>query len=70
MRQYWLSDNRHLLCVQNDKLYLLDHQTKAVRVLKTIPQSEIRNATMTADRRRLFFSLVTDKSHIGLLTLE
>lgn len=70
MRQYWLSDNRHLLCVQNDKLYLLDSQTKSARVLLTVPRSEIRNASIAHDRQRIFFSLATDKSHIGLLTLE
>jgi Tol biopolymer transport system component/tRNA A-37 threonylcarbamoyl transferase component Bud32 len=70
LRQYWLSDNRHLICVQNDKLYLLDSQTKTTRLLLTMPGHEIRGATISADRDRIYYSLVTDESDIRLLTLE
>ncbi len=70
LRQYWLSDNRHLLCVDGSKLYLLDSQRKIVRKLWEMPQREVRSASLSADRRRLYFSVVTDESDIKLLTLE
>jgi hypothetical protein len=69
-RQYWLSDNRHLLCVENDKLYLLDSLTRTARPLLHLPRREIRGATISQDRRRIYYSLVTDESDIRLLTLE
>jgi eukaryotic-like serine/threonine-protein kinase len=70
MRQYWLSDNRHLLSVDKGVIYLLDSQTKSTRKLWEQPQIEARGASISADRRRLFFSVMIDESDIKLLTLE
>lgn len=69
-RQYWLSDNRHLLCVEGGRIFLLDSQTKSARAILELPRREIRSASISADRRRIYFSLVTDESDIRLLTLE
>jgi len=70
MRQYWLSDNRHLICVDDGGIFLLDSQTKSARRILEIPHREIRSASISADRRRIYFSVVTDESDIRLLTLE
>jgi eukaryotic-like serine/threonine-protein kinase len=70
VRQYWLSDNRHLLCVDNDQLYLLDSLKKTKRLLVTLPQQSIRSASLSADLRRLYLSVLTDEANLRLLTLE
>ncbi|MGH9751308.1 MAG: protein kinase domain-containing protein, partial [Blastocatellia bacterium] len=70
MRQHWLSDNRHLICVDGEKLFLLDSQTKTARRILEIPNREIRGASISADSRRIYFSVVADESDIRLLTLE
>ncbi len=70
-RQYWLSDNRHLICVEGGKIFLLDSQMKdKPRLLLEMPRREIRSASISVDRRRIYFSLVTEESDIRLLTLE
>ena len=69
-RQYWMSDNRHLICVSGGKIFLLDSQTKSARQILEIPRREIRSASISTDGRRIYFSLVTDESDIRLLTLE
>jgi hypothetical protein len=35
-----------------------------------MPRREIRGASISADSRRIYFSVVTDESDIRLLTLE
>lgn len=69
-RQYWLSDNRHLLCIDGGRIYLLDSQTHNTREILEIPRREIRSASIAPDRRRIYFSLVADESDIRMLTLE
>lgn len=70
MRQYWLSDNRHLLCIEGGRIYLLDSQTHNTREILQIPRREIHGASIAPDRRRIYFSLVADESDIRMLTLE
>jgi eukaryotic-like serine/threonine-protein kinase len=71
LRQYWLSDNRHLICVDGSKIFLLDSQMKSKpRLLWERPRQEIRSVSIPADGRRIYFSLVADESDICLLTLE
>jgi Tol biopolymer transport system component len=70
MRQYWLSDNRHLISVGGDSIFLLDSLTKSARRILEMPRREIRGASISADSRRIYFSVVTDESDIRLLTLE
>lgn len=69
-RQYWLSDNRHLICVDDGKLFLLDSRSKTARRILEIPRREIRTASISADSRRIYFSVVSDEADIRLLTLE
>jgi len=68
--QYWLNDNRHLICVEGDKIYLLDTQTKQKRSIHQMPQRVIRSLSISPDNRRIYYSLVRDESDIRLLTLE
>lgn len=70
MRQYWLSDNRHLICVDGGSIFLLDSKTKSARRILEMPRREIRGVSISADSRRIYFSVVTDESDIRLLTLE
>jgi serine/threonine protein kinase len=72
VRQYWLSDNRHLLSIQDGVLFLLDSQAKnsQPRVLLGLPHRTIRGASISADLRHIYFSVLTDESNLQLLTLE
>jgi Tol biopolymer transport system component len=70
MRQYWLSDNRHLICIDNGRLFLLDSETKSARQILEIPNRMIHSASISADLRRIYFSVVADESDIRMLTLE
>jgi serine/threonine protein kinase len=69
-RQYWLRDNRRLICVDGDGIYLLDSQAKSARQILKMPRREIIGASISADARRIYFSAVTDESDIRMLTLE
>ena len=69
-RQYWLSDNRHLICVNGGSIFLLDSRTKSARRILEMPRREIRGASISADSSRIYFSVVTDEADIRLLTLE
>ena len=70
VRQYWLSDNRHLLCVDDGKLFLLDSHTKSKRLILARPQWSIRSASISADLCRIYVGVLLEESNLRLLTLE
>ena len=67
----WLSDNRRLLFQQQDKLYLIDSQSKKIHeVLSVAPHEFGIGVTLPQDDRLIYFSLVTTEADIWLMTLE
>src|SRR6266571_2327557 len=67
----WLSDSRRLLFQQQDKLYLIDSQSKKIHeVLSVAPHNFGIGVTLPHDDRLIYFSLLTTEADIWLMTLE
>src|SRR3989454_3785346 len=67
----WLSDRRRLLFQQQDKLYLIDSESKRLHeVLSVAPHEFGVGVTLPRDDRLIYFSLVTVEADIWLMTLE
>jgi Tol biopolymer transport system component len=67
----WLSDSRRLLFQHQDKLYLIDSQSKKIRELLSAAPNELGNGvTISRDDRQIYFSLVTTEADIWLMNLE
>ncbi|MFY9611770.1 MAG: hypothetical protein WAU45_24540 [Blastocatellia bacterium] len=67
----WLSDSRRLLFLSQDKLYLVDGESKKVRLVLSVSPHRLGNGvTLSLDDRLIYFSHVTDEAGIWLMTLE
>jgi len=67
----WLSDSRRLLFRQQDKLYLIDSQSRNIRELVSVPPHEFGvGVTLPHDDRLIYFSLLTTEADIWMMTLE
>jgi Tol biopolymer transport system component len=67
----WLSDSRRLLFKHQDKLYLIDSQSKKFHeVLSVAPHEFGIGVTLPRDDRLIYFSLLTTEADIWLMTLE
>jgi serine/threonine protein kinase len=69
-RPAWLADSRHLLACRDDKLFVVDSQTKTEReILSFLPQA-IDTPAVTLDNRYIFYDLITDEGDIQMLSLK
>jgi Tol biopolymer transport system component/predicted Ser/Thr protein kinase len=67
----WLRDSRRLLFNSEDKLYLLDSQSKKTReILNVSPQRFGRGPAITRDNRIVYFSLSSTEADIWLATMQ
>jgi Tol biopolymer transport system component len=66
----WLPDNRRLLYTHEEKLYLIDSQTKAVRELRLSPGELADNPVISPDGRYLYYSVDDSEESIWLITLK
>ncbi len=68
----WLSDNRRLLVNHRGRLYLVDTETKATREVLSIEPSQIapRGFALSKDDRNIYFSVVTNRASVWLLTFD
>jgi Tol biopolymer transport system component len=67
----WLSDSRRLLFRRQDKLYLIDSQSKKIRELLSVaPHESGVGVTLPHDDRLIYFSLLTTEADIWMMTLE
>jgi serine/threonine protein kinase len=69
-RPVWLKDSRRLLYHKDDKLWLLDTQTKKTQEILSIPQSGIRTVCPSADNSLLYYSLQKVEADVWLMSLE
>lgn len=67
---FWLSDNRRLLFYRDDKIYLVDSQSKRVREVFSIAPRRFRGFVVSRDNRLIYFSIETTEADIWLMTLE
>jgi len=66
----WLSDGRRLLFVQQNKLYVLDSQTKKAQELLSASPHSIGRATLAPDNRVIYMTFSSTESDIWLATLQ
>ncbi len=65
-RPSWLRDSRRLLFIHQDKLYLVDGQTKRVEELLSVAPHGLQSITLSRDNRQLFLSLSTTEADVWL----
>jgi Tol biopolymer transport system component len=66
----WLKDNRRLLFFKQDKLYLLDSQTRKTQELMTVAPHRFQSLGISRDGRAIYFSLQTTEADIWLASFE
>jgi Tol biopolymer transport system component len=66
----WLNDSRRLLFTDLHKLYLLDLATKQPREVLNVAPNSIGVCSLSADNRRLYYSLFASDADVWLLPLQ
>jgi Tol biopolymer transport system component len=67
----WLKDNRRLLFVRQEKLYLVDSQSKKTHeVLSVAPHNLDEKLALSQDNHMIYFSLSQTEADIWLMSLE
>jgi Tol biopolymer transport system component len=66
----WLSDNRRLLFYRDDKIYLVDSQSKRVREVFSVAPRRFRGFAVSRDNRLIYFGIETIEADIWMMTLE
>jgi Tol biopolymer transport system component len=66
----WLSDNRRLLFLHQDRLYLVDSRSKKTHEVLSLELQGFGRFCLTRDDRLIYFDLITNDADIWLMTLE
>ena len=66
----WLPDSRHILYSTDNKIFLLDTQTKKSREIYASPNLQLRSPFVSRDGRLLYFTAYSAESDIWLLDLS
>lgn len=69
-RPVWLSDDRRLLFYSKGAIYLADSLTKRTRRILSVAPGDIDGFTLSADNRRIYFSLNSSEADIWLRFVE
>ncbi len=69
-RPVWLNDNQRLLFFSQDKLYLLDSQTRRTQEIWSVAPNRFQSLGISRDSRVIYFSLQTTEADIWLASLE
>ncbi len=69
-RPFWLADNRHLIVALNDKLLVIDSQTKVKREILSVAPQFIYSPVLTPDNKQMVFSVGTIEADIQMLSLK
>jgi Tol biopolymer transport system component len=69
-RPNWLSDSRRLLFFYQDKIYLLDSQSKKLHEVMSVAPNRIQALGISKDNRLIYYSLTTNEADVWLMTLE
>jgi Tol biopolymer transport system component len=69
-RPVWLNDNRRVLFFSQEKLLLLDSQTRKVREILSVAPNRFQSLGLSRDGRVIYFSLQTIEADIWLASLE
>jgi eukaryotic-like serine/threonine-protein kinase len=69
----WMNDNRHLLFINNDNIYVIDSITKKPKVIyaiNSIAWSDIAGIAIPKDNRQIYYSQVTTEADIWLADIR
>jgi Tol biopolymer transport system component len=69
-RPVWLSDSRRLLASFDNKLSVVDSQSKKVHDVLSVAPNVMGGLALSRDNRLIYFSLRTTEADIWLMTLE
>ena len=69
-RPLWLSDDRRLVFFHQDKLYLLDTESRSVKEILSTAPDKIEGISISKDNRMIYFSFETQEADIWLATLN
>jgi Tol biopolymer transport system component len=70
VRPNWLNDGRRLIFAHEDKIYLLDSQTKKYREIITVAPNRLQALGISKDNRLIYYSLTTNEADVWLMTME
>lgn len=65
-RSLWLADNKKAIFYHNDKLYLLDTETKRRKELLSVAPNRIQSIALSKDNRSIYYSVQKSESDIWL----
>lgn len=69
-RPWWLNDSRRLLFIDQNKIFLLDSESKKVYEVLFDSPGTLSGFSVSQDNRLIYYSLRTSESDIWLLTLQ
>ena len=69
-RALWLSDNKRAIFFHNDKIYLLDTQTKRRKELLSVAPNRIQSISISKDNRSIYYSVQKSESDIWLAKVQ
>ncbi|HRH43891.1 MAG TPA: protein kinase [Pyrinomonadaceae bacterium] len=65
-RALWLADNKCAIFYHNDKIYLLDTETKRRKELLSVAPNRIQSISLSKDNRTIYYSVQKNESDIWL----
>lgn len=69
-RALWLSDNKRAIFFHNDKIYLLDTQTKRRKELLSVAPNRIQSISISKDNRTIYYAVQKSESDIWLANTQ
>jgi serine/threonine protein kinase len=66
----WLNDNRRLIFMQEDKLYLVDLQTKKPQEIYSFTPQSLSGLDISKDNRSIFVSTIDAEANIWMLSIQ
>ncbi|HEX5735522.1 MAG TPA: protein kinase [Blastocatellia bacterium] len=66
----WLSDGRRFIFAHQNKVYIVDTQTKKPRALFPLAPHDVSEFKISKDDRMIYYSITTKEADIWLATLE
>jgi serine/threonine protein kinase len=66
----WLNDNRHLIFINEDKLYLVDLQTRKPQEIYSFMPQSLSGMDISKDNRSIFVSTTDAEADIWMLSIQ
>jgi Tol biopolymer transport system component len=69
-RPSWLSDSRRIIFSHEDKIYLLDTQTKKRSQILSVAPHRLQSVATSKDDRSIYYSLATTEADVWLMSFN